>query len=96
MVAVNAYFDSTASYDCFGTIRLLIDGTEQARAKFGARTSTGETVALFPISLIGTASGNSSTNIRVEAWNSNWANATGVSRPFYLRDLKLTVSGTKR
>ena len=95
-VDFNAYYDSTASYDAFGALRLIIDGVQVGRTRFGVRSDTGNSEAMFPISIGGTATGFGSTNIKVYAWNAHWSSLSTTSRPFWLRDLTLTVSGSRR
>jgi len=96
LVAFNAYFDGTANRDAYGMARLVLDGTEVARTKFGVRTSGADSYSMFPVVLLGSASGTGATRIRVYVWNARWDSDTATSSPYVLRNIKLTVSGTRR
>lgn len=96
LVAFNAYFDGTGGSDSFGMARLVIDGAEVARTKFGVRTSGANSQGMFPVTLLGSASGTGTTRIRVYAWNASYNSDTSPNNPYVLRNIKLTVSGTRR
>ncbi|WP_411838566.1 hypothetical protein [Paracoccus sp. ME4] len=96
LASFNAYYDSTTSSDAFGAMRLVIDGVQQVVMRFGVRAASDEAKAMFPVNLTGTASGNGATNIKVYVYNSNWANIGSTSASFWMRNLQLTVSGTRR
>lgn len=96
LVSFNAYYDSTDSYDAFGRARLIIDGVLRGTTQFGVRSDTGNAKGQFPINLAAPASGTGTTNIKVYVHNSHWSNAAQVTRPFWLRSITLSVSGTRR
>ena len=96
MISWNAFFDNTESVDSFGMARLVIDSTEAARTKFGARSSGADTKAMFSVNLFGSASGTGTTRIRLFVWNSHWTSATGTSNPFWLRNNNVILTGTRR
>lgn len=97
VVALNAMYDSTQSKDAFGMVRLVLDGVEVARTRIGTRANGGsDAVAMIPVTLLGTASGYGSTRVQVFVYNSNWGNPDNSSNPFTIRNIKVTVSGTRR
>ncbi|MBB1493131.1 hypothetical protein H5395_16790 [Paracoccus sp. MC1854] len=65
IIAFNGYVDSSDNFDRFGQFQLLIDGVAQAEVGAGARTNSGGILAMIPVSLISSASGNGSTRIIV-------------------------------
>ena len=78
-------------------VRLVLDGVEVARTRIGTRANGGsDAVAMIPVSLLGTASGFGSTRVQVFVYNSHWSNPDSTSNPFTIRNIKVTVSGTRR
>ena len=97
LVAFNAYFDATNSVDSFGMALLMLDATEVARTKFGVRGQGGASVqSMFPVNLFGTATGTGTTRIRIYAWNARWDSDTIGVDNYFLRNIRVSVSGTRR
>lgn len=96
LVAFHAFFDNTMASDSFGAARLVIDGSVAASTRFGVRTNSGDSEAMFPITMLGNASGSGTTNIKLYAYNSHWTTITSTSNTFALRDMNLIVSGSRR
>ena len=96
IVAFNAYADNTMTKDSFGVVRMVLDGVESGRTRFGARASGADVEYMFPVNLIATASGIGTTNIKIYAFNVHWDSENWTSSTFFLRSMKITVSGTRR
>ena len=97
LVAFNAYFDGTANVDAFGMAVLMLDNTEVAKTKFGVRGVGGSAIqSMFPINLLGSANGTGTTRIRIYVWNASVNSDTIGNAPYVIRNIVVSLSGTRR
>lgn len=91
-----AIFDSLNNTEAFGVLYMTIDGEEVCRSKFGTRTIGADTEIIMPCSLVGAAYGGASTVVRVWAFNARWDSDTVAHRLYNLRNMRLSISGSRR
>lgn len=96
LASFDADLDALGTNDTFGSFFMEINGVEVSRAKYGARTAGGDTIFIMPVSLISAASGGASMNVRVWAYSSHWTNDNNPSKPFWLRNISLSIAGSRR
>lgn len=93
-IGFTGYADNLHRFNSMGTVQLLIDGVEQARADVGIEVTGGTVRFVIPVAL-GAVFTGSATSFRVElrAWTrSPDAAGTGYGG-FYIRSGKLVVQG---
>ena len=95
---VVGYFDnSETAGDAFGIARLLLDGVEVSRQKFGVRSTSGSSKGIIPVILTATGLSNGGNRLQLYAHKSSWVSDTGSEySPFYLKNIKVFISASKR
>lgn len=96
LVSFDADLDALGTNDTFGTFFMQVNGVEVSRSKYGARTSGGDTIFIMPVSMIAASAGGASVNIKVYAYSSHWENDNNPSKNFWLRNVSLSVAGSRR
>ena len=96
LVSFDAGLDALGTNDTFGTFFMQVNGVEVSRSKYGARTSGGDTIFIMPVSMIAASAGGASVNVKVYAYSSHWKNDSNPSKDFWLRNISLSVAGSRR
>lgn len=92
----SAYIDNTMTVDSFGCMYMKINGVEVNRQRFGIRGSDGDVEFILPVTLMGIASASNSITIEVYAFNAHWNNETQTSNIFMMRNISLTIAGSRK
>lgn len=96
-VIYQGYFDGTTSVDAFGMARLVLDGKEVRRTRFGVRGAGGSAVqSMFHVALSGNASGLGSTRVQLYAWAATYNSVSVGNAPYWLRSNNISLSGSRR
>ena len=75
----------------------MLDNTEVAKTKFGVRGVGGSAIqSMFPINLLGSANGTGTTRIRIYVWNASVNSDTIGNAPYVIRNIVVSLSGTRR
>ena len=56
----------------------------------------GDTIFIMPVSLIAACAGGASMNVKVWAYSSHWENDANPSKAFWLRNISLSISGSRK
>lgn len=94
---VVCYFDNTNTDDSFGIARLVMDGVEVSRQKFGVRSTSGNSKGIMPVVLSVSGVSNGQNRIQMYAHKSSWRNDTDSDYgTFFLKNIKVFISASKR
>lgn len=96
MVNVVFYADNTNTVDSFGIARLLVNGDEICRQKFGNRTDGGDTKFIMPVMLAASALSLGANRIQLYVHCSHWRNDTDAANTFYVKNIRTIISASKR
>ncbi len=96
LVSFDADLDALGANDTFGSFYMRVNGVEVSRSKYGARTAGGDTIFIMPVSLIAACAGGASMNVTVWAYSSHWENDANPSKEFWLRNISLSISGSRK
>jgi len=98
MIAFNGIVDSNINYDSFGRFQMLIDNTVVQTGSAGIRVSGANGGGHMSICLIASYSGSGTTNIKIRGWSHSSGDLSGNSgnADCIIRNMTLTVSGTRR